>query len=72
MDKLKQGKFEIFIVVILLFGGIFIRAFHFGISPVGIHQDEAMAAVDALALSKYGTDRFGMPYPVHFTAWGYG
>jgi len=72
MEKLKQGKFEIFIVVVLLFGGIFIRAFHFGISPVGIHQDEAMAAVDALALSKYGTDRFGMPYPVHFTAWGYG
>lgn len=72
MEKIKQGKFEIFIVTILLLGGIFIRAFHFGISPVGVHQDEAMAAVDALALSKYGTDRFGMPYPVHFTAWGYG
>lgn len=44
----------------LLLGGIFIRAFHFGISPIGVHQDEAMAAVDALALAEYGTDRFGM------------
>lgn len=71
-EKIKQGKFEIFIVAVLLLGGIFIRAFHFGISPVGVHQDEAMAAMDALALSEYGTDRFGMRYPVHFTAWGFG
>lgn len=57
-------------VILLLAVGIFIRAFHFGIIPVGVHQDEAMAAVDALALLKHGTDRFGMRYPVHFTAWG--
>ncbi len=40
--------------------------------PIGINQDEAMAAVDAWALSMYGTDRFGMQWPVHFTAWEYG
>ncbi len=28
-----------------------------------------MAAVDAKALADYGTDRYGMRYPVHFTAW---
>ena len=28
-----------------------------------------MAAVDAAALAKYGTDRYGMRFPVHFTAW---
>lgn len=60
---------EILLVLILMSIGIFIRAYHFGISPVGIHQDEAMAAVDAKALADYGTDRFGMRYPVHFTAW---
>ena len=60
---------EIVLVLFLLGVGIFIRAFHFGISPVGIHQDEAMTAVDALALSKYGTDRYGMRFPVHFTGW---
>lgn len=39
--------------------------------PAGINQDEAMGAMDAWALSKYGTDRLGMQWPVHFTAWGY-
>lgn len=63
-------QFEVFLFLILLSIGIFIRAFHFGTSPIGIHQDEAMAAVDAKALLEYGTDRFGMRYPVHFTAWG--
>ncbi len=40
--------------------------------PGGVNQDEAMAAVDAWALSRYGTDRYGMRLPVHFTAWRYG
>lgn len=62
---------EIVAILFLLAVGIFIRAFHFGVIPVGIHQDEAMAAVDALALAEHGTDRFGMRYPVHFRAWGY-
>lgn len=63
-------KMEFAALFLLLAGGIFIRAFHFGIVPVGVHQDEAMAAVDALALADHGTDRFGMRFPVHFTAWG--
>ena len=49
-----------------------IRCWDFGIHPGGFNQDGAMAAVDAKALADYGTDRFGMRYPVHFTAWGYG
>ena len=65
----KDTKAEIILVAVLLLGGIFIRAYHFGMIPVGVHQDEAMAAVDAKALADYGTDRFGMRYPVHFTAW---
>lgn len=64
------GKREWAAVFFLLAAGVFIRAFHFGIVPVGVHQDEAMAAVDALALARHGTDRFGMRFPVHFTAWG--
>ena len=65
----KDPKVEIALVALLLLGGIFIRAYHFGMIPIGVHQDEAMAAVDAKALADYGTDRFGMRYPVHFTAW---
>lgn len=62
-------KAEWLIVCVLLAGGIFIRSFHFGAIPVGVHQDEAMAAVDALALANHGTDRFGTRFPVHFEAW---
>lgn len=61
---------EIVLFLLILGMGIFIRVFHFGTTPIGIHQDEAMGAVDAKALFEYGTDRFGMKYPVHFTAWG--
>ncbi len=56
---------------ILLFS-LVIRIVALTSAPSGVNQDEAMAAVDAWALSKYGTDRFGMQLPVHFTAWGYG
>jgi len=48
------------------------RVWAFGAVPEGVHQDGAMAALDAAALAAYGTDRFGMAWPVHLTAWGYG
>ena len=66
---LESRKTEIFLVAVILLTAIFVRAYHFGAPPIGVHQDEAMAAVDAKALAEYGTDRYGMRYPVHFTAW---
>ena len=56
-------------LIVLLTG---LRLYRFGAVPGGMNQDGAMAAVDALALSQYGTDRFGTWLPAHFTAWGYG
>lgn len=60
----------LFTVAILVATGL--RVYQFGGVPAGFNQDGAMAAVDAKALSDYGTDRFGMKFPVQFTAWGYG
>ncbi|HOV68979.1 MAG TPA: glycosyltransferase family 39 protein [Clostridia bacterium] len=60
------------LVFVLFFIACFVRVYKFGSVPAGFNQDGAMAAVDAKALADYGTDRFGMSYPVHFTAWGYG
>lgn len=59
-----------------VFWGIFalavlVRCIRFVSVPGGVNQDEAMAGVDAWALSEYGTDRFGTWLPVHFRAWGY-
>lgn len=56
---------------ILLFAFV-IRFINIANIPAGINQDEAMGAMDAWALSKYGTDRYGMEWPVHFQAWKYG
>lgn len=57
-------------LILLLALGL--RLYLFGAVPGGMNQDGAMAAVDAKALADYGTDRFGMRFPVHLTAWGYG
>lgn len=57
--------------VIFLFA-VLVRCIGFGSIPGGINQDEAMAAVDGWALAQYGTDRFGVRLPVHFSAWQYG
>lgn len=54
---LESKKIELLLVALLLLAAIVIRAYHFGAPPIGVHQDEAMAAVDAKALADYGTDR---------------
>ncbi|MDD5603939.1 MAG: glycosyltransferase family 39 protein [Eubacteriales bacterium] len=61
-----------YLVAVLMLAGIAVRVWKFGLVPAGFNQDGAMGAVDALALAEYGTDRFGMWLPAHFTAWGYG
>lgn len=52
---LESKKIELLLVALLLLAAIVIRAYHFGAPPIGVHQDEAMAAVDAKALADYGT-----------------
>ena len=52
--------------------GLGVRVWQFGIVPTGFNQDEAMAGLDAMALARHGTDRFGTWLPAYFYAWGYG
>lgn len=40
--------------------------------PRGIHVDEAGMAFDAYCLSQYGTDRYGLSWPVYLTNYGGG
>ncbi len=65
-------KIELMLWIMIAFLAVFIRVYRFGDVPGGMNQDGAMAAVDAKALAEYGTDRLGMRYPVHLTAWGFG
>ena len=79
LQKLVRGREDPVLTrdrALVLWGliGLFtlLRLYRFGSVPGGFNQDGAMAAVDALALARYGTDRFGMRLPAHFTAWGFG
>ncbi len=65
----RREKALLWALIVLLTG---LRLWRFGAVPGGMNQDGAMAAVDALALSQHGTDRFGTWLPAHFEAWGYG
>ena len=70
MKKTIDKKYIILAVIFIV--AVAVRTIGFGAVPGGFNQDGVMAAVDAKALSQYGTDRFGMRLPVHFTAWGFG
>ena len=72
MKKLTKDKLFLSLTLLLFAVAVFLRVYRFGEVPTGINQDGAMAAVDAKALEGYGTDRLGMRYPVHLTAWGFG
>ncbi len=67
-----SDKAYLILLAAAAFIAVFIRIYKFGSVPGGFNQDGAMAAVDAKALADYGTDRYGMKWPVHLTAWGYG
>lgn len=71
--EIKERKHKYGYIALLIFGlGAVLRLIAFGRIPGGVNCDEAMGAMDALALASYGTDRFGVPFPVHLQAWGYG
>jgi 4-amino-4-deoxy-L-arabinose transferase-like glycosyltransferase len=69
MDNLTAKKKTKILFWIILAAAFLVRVIRFGTLPAGVNQDEAMGAVDAWALSLYGTDRFGVRFPVHFSAW---
>lgn len=69
-DK-NAGRYRLLLLLAVLLA-VAVRVYRFGEVPGGFNQDGAMAAIDAKALADYGTDHYGMRYPVHLTAWGYG
>ena len=69
MDKRRRQQCLFWGILVLAAA---VRCIRFAQVPAGINQDEAMAGMDAWALARYGTDRYGIRFPVHFTAWKYG
>ena len=67
-DFFTRVKPYIFIFICAL--ALFSRLYEFPNLPIGINQDEAMAAVNAKALLTYGQDLSGLSFPVYLPAWG--
>ena len=73
--KKKKDKSELLFSLLsflILFIGCLIRIILIERYPVGLNQDEASIGYEAYSLSKYGIDRNGMFFPIHFIAWGSG
>lgn len=71
MNKLKQNKFSILIILLILFGAI-IRVALIDKVPNALNVDEVSAGYEAYSVLNYGVDRNGNFLPVHFVAWGSG
>ena len=71
MNKLKQNKSLILIILLILFGAI-IRGALIDKVPNALNVDEVSAGYEAYSVLNYGVDRNGNFLPVHFVAWGSG
>lgn len=60
------------VAVLLVLLGSAARIWEFSGLPPGLNQDEASSGVDAFSLYRFGMDRNGVSYPVHFISWGSG
>jgi len=58
--------------LLLLALATFLRFYQFASLPAGLNLDEASNAYETYALLLHGTDRWGNPFPVYFSAWGSG
>ncbi|MCQ3937684.1 MAG: hypothetical protein DPW18_11645 [Chloroflexi bacterium] len=52
--------------------GVFARTWEYAALPPGLNVDEASIGTEAYYLYKFGTDRYGLSYPVHLISWGSG
>ena len=71
MNRLKQNKSLILIILLILFGAI-IRVALIDKVPNALNVDEVSAGYESYSVLNYGVDRNGNFLPVHFVAWGSG
>lgn len=71
MNRLKENKSLILIILLILFGAI-IRVALIDKVPNALNVDEVSAGYESYSVLNYGVDRNGNFLPVHFVAWGSG
>lgn len=68
----KANRWEKGAVFALMLIGVLVRLVALDRFPVGINQDEAYSAFEALCLLTDGKDSWGYNFPVYLTVWGSG
>lgn len=70
-EFIKKNKTKLIFVLIIIVA-IFIRMFQWPMAISQVNCDEAMTAVNALAIAETGADTHGTSFPVYLEAWGMG
>lgn len=70
-DK-KSKKFKYLLYLIIIFVACFVRSIYLDKIPASLNYDEASIGYEAYSLTKYGIDRNGFSFPIHFISWGSG
>lgn len=70
-DK-KNKKFKYLLYLIIIFVACFVRSIYLDKIPASLNYDEASIGYEAYSLTKYGIDRNGFSFPIHFISWGSG
>jgi hypothetical protein len=65
-------KLTIFLFVLIMVIGIFVRVYQFGIIPNGLFRDEISSGYDAYSISNYGIDQNGNKFPIMLVSFGNG
>jgi len=68
--EIETWKILYFSLIVIIF--LFTRLFKIMILPDGLHIDEVSMGYNTWSLSKFGTDRYGISFPVYFNNAGSG
>src|SRR5690242_9071239 len=65
-----KNKVYLFLFVIILFLGIFLRFYKLGQIPNGFYQDESAIGYNAFSIMQTGRDEHGVFSPLYFKSFG--
>ncbi len=65
-------KLTIFLFILIMITGIFVRIYKFGMIPNGLFRDEISSGYDAYSILNYGIDQNGNKFPIMLVSFGNG
>lgn len=65
-----SNKIHIFVLLLVLSIGFFLRFYRLGEIPPGFYQDESAIGYNAYSIIETGKDEHGQPFPLYFKSFG--